>query len=84
MVTGRFKVECRYEGNEDNPEPDFVEEVNAPDEGVATVIVCDMDTDEHFVISMISEWHQPTETWVDVNDPNYAALFEGNDGSPRP
>jgi len=81
---GLFKVECRCESTDHGAEPDFIEEVEAADADGATEIVCDTDTAEHFVISRISEWHEATQAWVDVDDPDYAEIFEGDEEAPAP
>lgn len=76
MAKGLFKVECRYEGNEDAPEPDFVEEVEAPcSDSAVEVVIETSDTAEHFVISKVSEWHEQSNTWVDIEDPLYDDFF---------
>jgi len=82
MAKGKFRVECRYEETDLGAEPDFVEEVEAADADVAVEIVCDMDTGEHFVISKVSEWHEASGTWVDVDDPLYGDFFPVTERQP--
>jgi hypothetical protein len=78
----RFLIDARYEASDHGAEPDFSDEVDAPDHEAAVEEVYARFQGHIFVVSGISEWHEPSGTWVDIDDPLYPDFFDKATESP--